>query len=209
MYKLLGRATSGNVQKVLFLLQELNAEYRREDYGRQFGNTATPEYAALNPTRKVPTLLDGDVVIWESNTILRYLASSFAPSSQSPATAVSPKTLYPADPAMRSQIERWMDWLLASMNPVYLSGFRDAKKEPAERAADTRPKLIDELQILEENLAGRDWMAGDEFTLADIALGPIISRCVKFPFDLPPFPALAAWIDRLQQRPAFRSATGG
>ena len=197
MYKLLGRATSGNVQKVLFLLQELNADYQREDYGRQFGNTATPEYGALNPTRKVPTLIDGELVIWESNTILRYLA------------AKASSTLYPPELAQRTRIERWMDWLLASLNPAYLSGFRDAKKAPAEWAADTRSKLIDELQILERHLTGQPWLAGDEFSLADIALAPIVSRCVGFPFDLPAFPALAVWIEKLQQRPAFMFATGG
>ena len=79
MLKLLGRKTSGNVQKVLFLLEEIGVPYAREDYGRQFQNTATPEYLALNPTSKVPTLVDGDLVVWESNTILRYLAALHAP----------------------------------------------------------------------------------------------------------------------------------
>ncbi|TKI07824.1 glutathione S-transferase family protein [Martelella alba] len=195
MYKLLGRATSGNVQKVVFLLQELGADYRREDYGRQFGNTATPEYAALNPTGKVPTLIDGSLVIWESNTILRYLA----------ATAGSP--LYPADPGQRTLIERWMDWLLASLNPAYLGGFRDAKKTPDQWDANTRPALISELNILEGHLSAQPWLAGEAFSLADIALGPIVGRCVKFPFDLPPFPALAGWIGKLEQRPAFQIAT--
>src|SRR5437660_10071882 len=72
--KLLGRQTSGNVQKVIFCLEELNVPYVREDYGRQFGNTATEAYRRLNPNAKVPTLLEGDLAIWESHTILRYLA---------------------------------------------------------------------------------------------------------------------------------------
>ena len=74
MYRLLGRQTSGNVQKVIFMFEELGTPYTREDYGRQFENTQTAEYKALNPTSKVPTLVDGSTVIWESNTILRYLA---------------------------------------------------------------------------------------------------------------------------------------
>ena len=82
MYKLLGRKTSGNVQKVLFMLGELGVPFERLDYGRQYENTATPEYKALNPTSKVPTLVDGDTVIWESNTILRYLAAHVALPSQ-------------------------------------------------------------------------------------------------------------------------------
>ena len=79
MIKLLGRQTSGNVQKVLFMLEEIKVPYVREDYGRQFSNTQTPEYLALNPNGKVPTFVDGDTVIWESNTILRYLAAKHAP----------------------------------------------------------------------------------------------------------------------------------
>ena len=76
--KLLGRQTSGNVQKVLFMLEEIKLPYAREDYGRQFNNTQTPEYLAMNPNAKVPTVIDGDMVIWESNTILRYLAAKHA-----------------------------------------------------------------------------------------------------------------------------------
>ena len=98
MLRVLGRATSGNVQKVLFLLEELGIPYQREDYGRQFNNTQDAAYLGLNPNGKVPTLVDGDVVIWESNTILRYLATKHG------ATA-----LYPTDLAQRSQVERWMD----------------------------------------------------------------------------------------------------
>jgi glutathione S-transferase len=75
MVKILGRGTSGNVQKVVWLLEELGQAYAREDYGRQFNNTQTEAYLALNPTGKVPTLVDGDVTVWESNTILRYLCN--------------------------------------------------------------------------------------------------------------------------------------
>ena len=75
MLRLLGRNTSGNVQKVLFALEELGIPYNREDYGRQFNNTQDAAYLKLNPNGKVPTLVDGDTVIWESNTILRYLAA--------------------------------------------------------------------------------------------------------------------------------------
>lgn len=192
--KLLGRATSGNVQKVIFLLEELGLDYVREDYGRQFGNTATPEYGAMNPTRKVPTLVDGDVVVWESNTILRYLA----------AKAGSP--LLPGDPAARTHIERWMDWMLASLNPPYLAGFRDAKKPPAERGVTVGQDLQAELALLDAQLAGQDWMAGTAFSLADVALGPVVVRCMGFPFGMPDLPALQAWRGRLQARPAFTAA---
>jgi len=195
MIELLGRATSGNVQKVIFLLEELGLPYERKDYGRQFENTNTAEYAAMNPTKKVPTLVDGDTTVWQSNTILRYLANK----------ATSP--LYPADPVQRSKVECWMDWTLAELNPAYLGGFRDAKKPQAERAPDTGTNLANELTVLEGQLARGEWVAGSRFSLADIALGPIVKRCVAFPLGLPAFAKTQAWIAALQKRPAFQKAT--
>ena len=195
MIELLGRATSGNVQKVIFLLEELRLPYERKDYGRQFQNTTTPEYAALNPMQKVPTLVDGDTVVWQSNTILRYLANK----TRSP--------LYPADSAQRSQVERWMDWVLAELNPAYLAGFRDAKKTEAERATDTATNLANELKLLEGTLAKTAWIAGAQFSLADIALGPIVKRCIGFPLGLPASPKTQAWVAELQKRPAYQKAT--
>jgi glutathione S-transferase len=194
MLRLLGRATSGNVQKVIFVLEELGLPYVREDYGRQFGNTLTPEYAAMNPTAKVPTLVDGDLVIWESGTILRYLATQAS------------SRLYPVAPAARTVVERWMDWTLAALNPAYLGGFRDAKKPAAEHAPDTAKNLAAELAILDGALAGRAFIAGGEISLADICLGPIVKRCIGFPFALPEFANIAAWLERLGERPAFQKA---
>ncbi len=195
MMELLGRATSGNVQKVIFLLEELKLPYERKDFGKQFDNTSTPEYAAMNPMKKVPTLVDGDTIVWQSNTILRYLANK------------TRSELYPADAAQRSQVDRWMDWTLAELNPAYLAGFRDAKKAEAERAPDTASNLGNELKLLEGQLAKTQWVAGAQFSLADVALGPIIKRCIAFPLGLPAFPKTAAWVAALQTRPAFQKAT--
>ncbi|WP_043829322.1 glutathione S-transferase family protein [Muricoccus aerilatus] len=200
MLKLLGRATSGNVQKVLFLLEETGTPYEREDYGRQFGNTATPQYKAMNPNSKVPTLVDGEVVVWESNTILRYLASSHAPE------------MHGTTPAERSEVERWMDWLLAQLNAPYLVMFREAKKARAERAPDFAAQLGEInglLSILDGQLATAEWLALGRMTLADIALAPIVARCLDFPIERPPLPALEAWRARIAARPAFAKATAG
>ena len=195
MLRLLGRATSSNVQKVLFLLDELGTPYTREDYGRQFENTGTPEYLAINPTRKVPTLIDGDVAVWESHTILRYVAAKAGSS------------LYPADPAARTKVERWMDWTLASLNPVFLAGFRDARKPDAERSPDIAGNIGAELKILDGELAKHPWIADEQFSLADIAAAPLVRRCLAFPYALPPLPHVQAWAERLKQRPAFVKAT--
>jgi glutathione S-transferase len=199
MIKVLGRQTSGNVQKVLFGLEEMGVRYAREDYGRQFGNTNTPEYLALNPNGKVPTVIDGDVVIWESNTILRYLAAKHAPQ------------LTGADPAEVTEVERWMDWLLATVNYAYVAVFKDSKKPAEERAADydsQAKELAAALALADRHLAGKDWFALGRMTLADIALGPIFKRCLGFPLDRPALPNLERWMAAVDQRPAFQVATG-
>jgi len=185
------------VQKVIFLLEEMGLPYQREDYGRQFNNTGG-DYLKLNPTGKVPTLIDGKTVIWESNTILRYLAGK----------TLSP--LYPIDPAKRSEVERWMDWLLATLNPPYLGLFREAKKAPGERAASwaaDAKEMATQLQLLDNHLAKQPYLAGDAFSVADIALAPIVARCLDFPIDLPALPHLKAWRERIAARPAFKKAT--
>jgi len=194
--KLLGRKTSGNVQKVLFLLEELKLPYEREDYGRQFNNTQTPDYLRMNPNAKVPTLVDGGLVIWESNTILRYIA----------AKAKSP--LYPADAGKRSQVERWMDWQLASLNNPYLAMFREAKLEAAKRSADfdaQRKDLGAQLAILDKSMG--KFVAGDELSIADICLAPIVYRCLRFGVDLPELANVKRWDAAISARDAFKKAT--
>ena len=198
MLKVLGRKTSGNVQKVIWLLEELKQPYEREDYGRQFNNTGG-DYLRLNPNGKVPTLVDGDVVVWESNTILRYLGGKHGGS------------FYPADPAARSHVERWMDWQLASLNNPYLAIFRDAKKPAAERSASfasDAKELDQQLQILDGGIGGSGWVDGPAISLADICLGPIIARCLDFPVELSALPKLRAWRTQIGQRAAFKTATG-
>jgi glutathione S-transferase len=200
MLRVLGRATSGNVQKVLFFLEEAGTPYSREDYGRQFNNTGG-DYLKLNPNGKVPTVVDGDLVIWESHTILRYLATKHGKTD-----------LYPTDAAARSQVERWMDWTLASLNYQYVQVFKDSKKPDAERAptfaADAK-ELGAQLAILETATAGKPFIAGNTLTLADIALGPIVHRCLDFPVELPPLTGLRAWRDKLKAKPSFKKATAG
>jgi len=200
MLRVLGRATSGNVQKVLFFLEETGTPYAREDYGRQFNNTGG-DYLKLNPNGKVPTIVDGDTVVWESHTILRYLANKLGKTD-----------LYPADFAKRTDVERWMDWLLASLNYQYVQVFKDSKKPAAERAAtfDADAKELGaQLSILEKASAGKPFIAGNALTLADIALGPIVHRCLDFPIELPALPGLKAWRDRLKAKPSFQKATAG
>jgi glutathione S-transferase len=199
MVRVLGRQTSGNVQKVLLLLEEIGLPYSREDYGRQFKNTDTDAYRAMNPNMKVPTLVDGDVMTWESHTILRYLAALHKPE------------LAGLTPADKTHVERWMDWLLGSLNTPYVAVFKDAKKPEAERSADFAAQasdLIAQLKILDGFIAGKEWFALNRLTLADIALAPIVKRCLDFPIERPAFAELTRWCKAFESRPAFAVATG-
>jgi glutathione S-transferase len=197
MLKVLGRGTSGNVQKVCWLLEELQQPYGREDYGRQFNNTQTESYLTMNPNGKVPTLVDGDAVVWESNTILRYLCNRLPGGTP----------LYPTEPAARSEVERWMDWQLASFNPCYLGVFREAKKKEDERganfAADLK-ELTAQLDILEKGTAGRPWLAGASFSLADICLGPVVDRALSFPVTFPALPGIRSWREKVVARDGYK-----
>ena len=199
MLRLLGRKTSGNVQKVIWLLDEIRADYAREDYGRQFGNTADSSYLAMNPTGKVPTLVDGETVIWESNTILRYVAARHGSG------------YLPAEPAVRAHAETWMDWQLASLNAPYLEIFKETRK-PEGKRSPSLPKLADTLAdhllLLDSHLGKQDWLAGGDLTLAEFALGPIIHRCLNFPIDLPALDNLSRWHKSLKERAAFAQVVG-
>ena len=198
MLKLLGRKTSGNVQKVLFALEEIGADYDREDYGRLFENTNTSAYLSLNPTAKVPTLVDGDIVIWESNTILRYLADTRNPDMTG------------ATPGERTEVERWMDFILSAVNPGYLAGFKAAKMEPADRPIGFDGQIADlhaQMQIINRHLEGRNFLVLDKLTIADCAVGPILGRCLNFPYKRPSMPNLEHWFEGIAGRTAFKAAT--
>jgi glutathione S-transferase len=148
----------------------------------------------------VPTLIDGDLAIWESHTILRYLA------------AKQGSPLYPTDLAARSNVERWMDWLLASLNPGYVTIFVNSKKPEAERGPfwpAHAQEVGANLTALDKQLAaGGPWIAGTSMSLADIALAPIVHRCLDFPIELPAVPKLKAWRETIAARPAFKKTVG-
>jgi glutathione S-transferase len=194
--RLLGRATSGNVQKVLWMLGETGVEHRREDYGRQFNNTGG-DYLQLNPNAKVPTLVDGDLVIWESNTILRYLANRYAPQ------------YYGTDPGKRSHVERWMDWQLATLDQPYLGVFREYKnaadkRTPAFAAGVTG--VTQALAILDGELKSKPWLAGNEMSAAEFSLAPIVHRCLNFGIELPALENVRRWYGKAKERSAFQAA---
>ena len=171
----------------------------REDYGRQFGNTLTDDYRKLNPTAKVPTLIDGDLVIWESHTILRYLAAVHRP------------TLTGATPAERTMVERWMDWLLGALNTPYVAVFKDAKKPPAERAADFAAQsadLIAQLKILDGHIAGTRLVRARSSHHRRHGARHDREALPGVPDRAPGLSELERWQAAIDARPAFAVAIG-
>jgi glutathione S-transferase len=197
--KIWGRANSGNVKKVLVVADELGVSYERIDAGLQFGVVDTPEYRKLNPNGRVPTIEDGGYVLWESHAICRYLAMQYGGEG-----------IYPAEPKLRASVDRWMDWLLATVVPVDVPVFWGTIRTPPEKQdkaaiAENVKKLSAVFQILEEQLAGRHYIEGDKATLADLLLGIFVYRYLKNPFiERPDQPNLAAWCDRMCKRPSYK-----
>ncbi len=199
MLKIWGRKTSSNVQKVLWCCGELGIAFDRIDVGGAFGGNQDAEYLALNPNGLVPTLRDGDLILWESNTICRYLASTH-----------SGERLYPSAPAERAKVERWMDWQLSTMGPpmgTLLYGLIRSKPEQRDPAAieAARRKAAAAWMIVEDALAAAPFLAGPEMSLAEIVLGSLVYRWHAFPIERPPLPKLKAWYDRMRERPAFKT----
>ena len=147
MLKVYGRPNSSNSAKVFWLLDQIGQDYDLVPAGRGFGPTDTPEFLALNPFGKVPVVQDGDLAVWESNAVLRYLARRFD------ATA-----LWPADAAGQSRIDRWMDWASISLTPP-LTRLRKARAAGKGDDADL-PAIVTGFALLDQHLARHDFIAG-------------------------------------------------
>ena len=194
-----GRLSSSNVKKVIWLADELNLPYERIDAGLEYGIVDTPAYRALNPNGRVPTIEDGDFVLWESNSIMRYLAMKYGGEA-----------FYPPDPAARASIDRWLDWQLSTVIPVDVPVFWGTIRTPPEKrdkaaiAAGT-VKLAAVWKILDAELEKRDYAASGHFSIADIALGILAYRVFANPFIThPDLPRLLVWQERLRARPPFK-----
>ncbi|MES1947703.1 glutathione S-transferase [Salinisphaera sp. C84B14] len=197
--KLYGRSTAFNVQKVLWLLDELELGFEHHLVGGRYGGLDDPAFIALNPHGKVPVLKDGDISIWESHAILRYLAAQYGDSR-----------FWPLSPAERSVHDRWMDWSQTTLQPDFMRLFwrfyrmpehkRDTEEiQRARRACERHYRLID------AELEQRRYLAGDRFSLADIPAGTTLYRYQKMGLDTA-LPARAAeWYANLCQRPAFQN----
>jgi glutathione S-transferase len=200
MLKIWGRNNSSNVMKVLWCCAEMNEPFERIDWGGQFGGGTDPAYLAKNPNGRVPTVEDNGNIIWESNTILRYLC-----------TTRGNEKLYPKDPGKRTDVERWMDWQLASsggaMTTLFFGLVRTAPEKRDAKAIEVARKEAGELWgIVESHLAQHrtPYLGGADFTLADIPVGIHARRWFAFPIERPNHPHLKAWHDRIAERPGYK-----
>jgi glutathione S-transferase len=194
-----GRPNSVNVQKVLWCLRELELPFQRIDAGMQFGKNREPDYLAMNPNGRVPTLVDGDFVLWESNSVMRYLCTAYRPDTP----------IYPNEPRRRAAIDRWLDWTLSTVQPVDRPVFWGLVRTPREerdmaalqKDADAEAEVW---RIADAQLAARRFIEGDDFSLADIALGAYARRWLGVEGVVKPkLSYLDRWFAQFSDRPGF------
>ena len=200
MLQVLGRPNSINVRKVLWLCAELCLPYEHTPWGVPELPLKSPEYLALNPNALVPVIRDGDFVLWESNTICRYLAGKHGRTD-----------LLPTEPAARARVEQWMDWMATELNSAWRYAFMALVRKHADY---TDARAIDasianwnrQMTLLDEQLERTgSYVASGSFTLADITVGLATHRWAMTPMPRATLPAVEAYYERLSERPGFRA----
>ena len=210
MLTIWGRPTSARTQKALWALAETGIEFElvlasatmgpngSVDKGNEpYGIVDTPEYRAMNPNGTVPTIKDGDFTLWESNSVIQYLAMKYAPGP-----------LYGDDLETFASASRWMDWEGNVFLPhqhtlvMHLVRLPSEDRDPAQ-VESARQALLRPLQIIEDQLAQTEFIAGDRFTMGDIPIGIRVHRWFLFDLETPDLPSLTRWYDVIRQRPAF------
>ena len=200
MLTIWGRKSSYNVQKVMWLVAELGAPFMHIELGGDFGGLDTPEFLAMNPHGRVPVLKDGDVIVWESQSILRYLAATYG----------SPQ-FWADGPAMRSHSDRWLDWNATTLQPDFLTGvfwgwYRTPTEARNTKAVEAKFAACScHMQLLDKVIGDKPFLLGDRLSLADIAIGTAFHRYFNMDIPRPDVPRVVAWHTRLQQRSGYRS----
>lgn len=192
-----GRASSANVQKALWALEELGLAYERIPAGLSFGVNDGAEYRAMNPNGTVPTLRDGDLILWESDAILRHLARSYGRGG-----------LWPTDPAAAAIADQWTTWTAAALGPSVLTLFHRTVRTPRaeqrleglETAAEAAARAV---ALLDAALEGRRFLAGDAFSFGEICPAIMARRALNLPWGAATGPNVARWLDRLSERPGY------
>ncbi|SHK03625.1 glutathione S-transferase [Shimia gijangensis] len=201
MLRIWGRKTSSNVQAVMWAVAELGMEHTRHDAGHIYGVVDTDAFYALNPNRTVPVIEDDGIApLWETGVILRYLGHKYGSD-----------VLWPSDLAARTGVDKWAEW--AKLNiaqaftvPVFWQVVRTAPKDQDPAAiARALDGLSVKLAIAEEQVSKHAYLAGDQFSLADIQLGHVLYRYFDIDIARPEWPALEAYYARLKTRAAYRN----
>jgi glutathione S-transferase len=198
MLKVWGRKKPSNVQKVMWAIGDLGLAHERVDIGGAFGGNKEGPYLAMNPNGLVPTLEDGDAMIWESNSIVRYLATKYGAG-----------TLEPADLKTRALASQWMDWQLSVAGPAIFGAFWGLIRTPPEKRdhaaiAASQQKTTEAMKIFDANLSRRAYAAGENFSMGDIPVGIMVYRFRQLVPDRPPLPNLERWYAQIEKRPGFR-----
>jgi glutathione S-transferase len=199
MLRILGRASSINVRKVLWTCAEIGLPFEREDWGIGFKPTSDPAFTALNPNALVPVVREGDFVLWESNTICRWLAAEHGRDD-----------LLPSTPRARAGVERWMDWQAAELNSAWRYAFHalvrhSAQHQDAAQISASIQQWHRTMSLLDAQLQRTGaYAAGQQFTLADVVLGLSTHRWLATPMERPALPRVAAYHERLSERPGFQ-----
>lgn len=193
-----GRKNSSNVKKVLWCLTELGLTYQQKDAGGPFGGLDTPEYLAMNPNKTIPTYQDGEFILWESNAILSYLADKYDDG-----------TLLPHNAEFCARAAQWMYWSDGSLFPYIKAMMGLLVRTPAEQRDPARVEELKQalnrlIAMLNDDLAQRDYIAGDAFSIADMALAPLLYPWREVCHDRPDFPHIERWFARIETRPAYR-----
>ncbi|MEQ4786555.1 glutathione S-transferase family protein [Morganella morganii] len=193
-----GRKNSSNVKKVLWCLTELGLTYQQKDAGGPFGGLDTTEYLAMNPNKTIPTYQDGEFILWESNAILSYLADKYDDG-----------TLLPHNAEFRARAAQWMYWSDGSLFPYIKAMMGLLVRTPAEQRDPARVEELKQalnrlIAMLNDDLAQRDYIAGDAFSIADMALAPLLYPWREVCHDRPDFPHIERWFARIETRPAYR-----
>jgi glutathione S-transferase len=199
MLTIWGRRSSFNLQKVMWLVDELGLTHRHIEAGGRFGGLDTAEFRAMNPHGRVPVINDDGAIVWESHAILRYLAARHGGGP-----------FWHDDPAERSLADRWMDWSQTTLQPDFLMGVFWGFYRTPEAQRDL-PAISNKVErcarhfaLLDCHLADRAFMRGDTLTLADIPIGTSLYRYFNLDIARPSVPNVEAWYARLQARPAYR-----
>jgi len=193
-----GRASSANVQKVLWALEDLGLPYTHHQVGGQYGGLDDPAFLALNPNGLVPVLQDGTLILWESHAIIRYLAATYGA-----------KTLWRDAPRDRAIVDQWTDWTATTFQPAWISLFWLLVRTPAaahDKAAIAAAyrRTIAALEILDQTLVKHDYLAGRRLSVADIAAGVSLYRLFTMDIVRPVMPGVDLWYRRLSANAAFQ-----